>query len=241
MFFLFLCVLIFFIFCLLIFSHFSLFHVLIFPFSPPLLHQEEHSLAALALAGVDYLFVCSKVCVVHESGVLAQVTHQRTSDNGSVVTSAICSCLCRLRWTISGDVSVFWAAWFDSGCMVIRQSTEEYGNNFPCFDVKVDLGFRGPSPGHAWLESGYMFTGQSLEPVFSCRLGFFWTLLLESVHAFTVFDCGYMFMAVYGGRRIEGRIRVLDAALAGLLLHTFTRKVRELFHRPPCLSAAPVR
>ena len=47
-----------------------------------LLHQEEHSLAILALAGVGFLCVGSKVCVVHESGVLAQVTHQRTSDNG---------------------------------------------------------------------------------------------------------------------------------------------------------------
>ena len=47
-----------------------------------LLHQEEHSLAVLVLAGVDFLFVASKVSVVHESGVLAQVTHQRTSDNG---------------------------------------------------------------------------------------------------------------------------------------------------------------
>ena len=42
-----------------------------------LLHQEEHSLAVLVLAGVGFLFVGSKVCVVHESGVLAQVTHQR--------------------------------------------------------------------------------------------------------------------------------------------------------------------
>ena len=42
-----------------------------------LLHQEEHSLAVLVLAGVDFLFVGSKVCVVHESGVLAQVTHNR--------------------------------------------------------------------------------------------------------------------------------------------------------------------
>ena len=47
-----------------------------------LLHQEGHSLAVLVLAGVDFLFVGSKVCVVHESGVLAQATHQRTSDNG---------------------------------------------------------------------------------------------------------------------------------------------------------------
>ena len=42
-----------------------------------LLHQEEHSLAVLVLAGVGFLFVGSKVCVVHESGVFAQVTHQR--------------------------------------------------------------------------------------------------------------------------------------------------------------------
>ena len=48
-----------------------------------LLHQEEHFLAILVLARVDFLFVGSKVCVVHESGVFAQVTHQRISDNGS--------------------------------------------------------------------------------------------------------------------------------------------------------------
>ena len=47
-----------------------------------LLHQEEHSLAVLVLAGVDFLFVSSKVCVIQESGILAQVTHQRTSDKG---------------------------------------------------------------------------------------------------------------------------------------------------------------
>ena len=47
-----------------------------------LLHQEEHSLAVPVLAGVDFLFVGSKVCVVHESGVLAQVAHQRTTENG---------------------------------------------------------------------------------------------------------------------------------------------------------------
>ena len=46
-----------------------------------LFHQKEHSIAVLVLAGVLFLFVSSKVCVVHESGVLAQLTHQRTSDN----------------------------------------------------------------------------------------------------------------------------------------------------------------
>ena len=39
-----------------------------------LLHQEEQSLAVVVLAGVDFLFVGRKLCVVHESGVLAQVT-----------------------------------------------------------------------------------------------------------------------------------------------------------------------
>ena len=39
-----------------------------------LLHQEEHSLAVLVLARVDFLFVRSKVFVVQEGGVIAQVT-----------------------------------------------------------------------------------------------------------------------------------------------------------------------
>ena len=46
-----------------------------------LLRQEEHALAVLVLARVDFLFVGSKVCVAHESGVLAQVTHQKASEN----------------------------------------------------------------------------------------------------------------------------------------------------------------
>ena len=51
---------------------------------PRLLHEEEHYFAVLVLARVDFLFVGSKVCVVHESGVLAQMTHQRTSDTGAL-------------------------------------------------------------------------------------------------------------------------------------------------------------
>ena len=47
-----------------------------------LLHQEEHSLAVLVLARVDFLFVRSKVFVVQEGGVIAQVTHQMTCHNG---------------------------------------------------------------------------------------------------------------------------------------------------------------
>ena len=46
------------------------------------LHQEEHSLAVLVLARVDFLFVLCKVFVVQEGSVIAQVTHQRTCHNG---------------------------------------------------------------------------------------------------------------------------------------------------------------
>ena len=49
-----------------------------------LLHEKAHSLAVLVLAGVDLVFVGSKVGVAEERGVLAEVAHQRTSDHGSI-------------------------------------------------------------------------------------------------------------------------------------------------------------
>jgi len=46
-----------------------------------MLHEEEHSLAVLVLPGVDVVLVCRKISVVREGGVIAQLAHQRTSDD----------------------------------------------------------------------------------------------------------------------------------------------------------------
>ena len=42
-------------------------------------HQEEYSLPVVVLARVDFLFVGSKVCVVHESGVVIMGSSEKVS------------------------------------------------------------------------------------------------------------------------------------------------------------------